>query len=167
MAFTIYDASVPVFTRMLTSLGKVLDKGAAFAEARKIDPAALLATRLYPDMFPLLRQVQTATDHAKGAAARLSRTEIPKFPDNETSFAELAGRLDKTIAFIGSIDPKAFDGATDRDVTLVLGGKERLVNGQAYLLQTAWPNFFFHVTTAYAILRHVGVEIGKRDYLGT
>jgi hypothetical protein len=167
MAFTIYDASVPVFTRMLTSLGKVLDKGAAFAEARKIDPAVLLATRLYPDMFPLSRQVQTATDHAKGAAARLSRTEIPKFADNEATFAELGGRIDKTLAFIGGIDRKAFEGAESRDVTLVTGGKERLVNGQAYLLETACPNFFFHVTTAYAILRHVGVEIGKRDYLGT
>jgi hypothetical protein len=167
MAFNLYEASAPLFARMLTNLGKVLEKGAAFAEARKIDPAVLLATRLYPDMFPLARQVQTATDHAKGAAARLSRTEIPKFPDDEKSFAELGARLDKTIAFIGGIDPKAFEGAADRDVTLVLGGKERVINGQAYLLQTAYPNFFFHVTTAYAILRHVGVEIGKRDYLGT
>jgi hypothetical protein len=168
MAFTVYDASVPVFTRMLTSLARVLDKGAAFAEARKLDPGLLLATRLYPDMFPLSRQVQLATDHAKGASARLSRTEVPKFPDTEATFPELAARIDRTVAFMAGIDRQAFEGAEERDVTLTSGGgKERLLNGQVYLLTTAYPNFYFHVTAAYAILRHVGVEIGKRDYLGT
>lgn len=166
MAFTIYDASVPVFTRMLTSLSRVLAKGAAFAEARKIDPAVLLATRLYPDMFPLSGQVQLATDHAKGAGARLSRTDVPKFPDVETTFAELVARIEKTTAFLGGIDRAAFDGADERDVTLRLGGQERQVNGQMYLLNIAHPNFYFHVTTAYGILRHVGVEIGKRDFIG-
>lgn len=167
MAFTVYEASVPVFTRVLTSLSRVLEKGAAFAEARKLDPAVVLATRLYPDMFPLSRQVQLASDHAKGASARLSRTEVPKFPDSEATFAELGERLQKTIAFIGGIDRAAFDGAEGRDVTLMSGGKERVLNGQDYLLMSAYPNFYFHVTTAYAILRHVGVEIGKRDFLGS
>ncbi|MBN8996022.1 MAG: DUF1993 domain-containing protein [Rhizobiales bacterium] len=166
MAFTIYDASVPVFTRMLASLSHVLTKGASFAEARKIDPAVLLATRLYPDMFPLSRQVQLATDHAKGASARLSQTENPKMPDTEATFAELAGRIEKTLAFIGGIDRKAFDGADGREVTLMQGGKERVHPGPAYLTGIALPNFFFHVTTAYDILRHVGVEIGKRDFVG-
>ncbi len=166
MAFTVYDASVPIFTRMLTSLSHVMSKGAAFAEARRIDPVVLLGTRLYPDMFPLSSQVQLATDHAKGASARLSQTEVPKFADTEATFAELAGRIEKTLAFIGGIDRSAFDGADTRDVTLMLGGKERVHPGPTYLTTIALPNFFFHVTTAYAILRQIGVEIGKRDFVG-
>jgi hypothetical protein len=166
MTFSIYDASVPVFTQMLNGLSRVLDKAAAFAEARKIDPAVMLATRLYPDMFPLLRQVQSSTDHAKGASARLAGVEVPKFPDVETSFPELKVRLDKTLGFIGGLDAKSFEGAENRDVVLGSAGRERVLNGQVYLLTSGLPNFYFHVTTAYAILRHLGLEIGKRDFLG-
>ncbi len=166
MPLSIYDASVPVFTRLLTGLSAVLDKANAFAEARKIDPAVILATRLYPDMFPLSRQVQSSTDHAKGASARLARVEVPKFPDVETTFPELKARIDKTVAFIGGLDRAAFDGAEDRDITLITGGRERVLNGQDYFLTSGLPNFYFHVTTAYAILRHMGLEIGKRDFLG-
>ncbi len=166
MTLSIYDASVPVFTQMLTGLSRILDKAAAFAEARKIDPAVMLAIRLYPDMFPLSRQIQSSTDHAKGASARLAGVEVPKFPDAETTFPEMKARLEKTLAFIGGLDRKAFDGAEDRDIVLINGGRERVMKGQAYLLTSGLPNFYFHVTTAYAILRHIGLEIGKGDFLG-
>ncbi|MEI9900735.1 MAG: DUF1993 family protein [Hyphomicrobium sp.] len=167
MTLSIYDASVPLFTRGLGGLSHVLDKAAAFAEARNIDPAVLLALRLYPDMYPLTRQVQSATDHAKGAGARLAGVEVPKFPDVETTFPELKARLDKTIAFIGGLDRQAFEGAEDRDVVLGTGASQRVLKGRVYLFTSSLPNFYFHVTTAYAILRQVGLEIGKRDFLGS
>jgi hypothetical protein len=167
MAFTIYQASVPVFQRRLTALSAIIDKAAAFAEARKIDPVTLIHFRLYPDMFPFVRQVQTATDHAKGATARLAGLEVPRFADTEASFDELKARIAKTLQFIDAVEPGAMDGAEDREVTLTIGGKERTLKGSFYLLNHAMPNFYFHVTTAYAILRHNGVELGKNDFMGS
>jgi hypothetical protein len=167
MAFTIYQASVPVFQRRLTALSAIIDKAAAFAEARKIDPVTLIHFRLYPDMFPFARQVQTATDHAKGATARLAGLEVPRYADTESSFDELKARIAKTLQFIDAVEPGAMDGAEDREVTLTIGGKERTLKGGFYLLNHAMPNFYFHVTTAYAILRHNGVELGKNDFMGS
>jgi hypothetical protein len=161
-----YLVSVPVFQRRLTALTAILEKAETFVEARKIDPNALLQARLYPDMFPLTRQVQTATDHAKGASARLARLEIPRFADTETSFAELKARIARTLEFIETIEPAALEGSEDRDVQLMLGGKERTMKGEPYLMNFAMPNFYFHVTTAYAILRHNGVDLGKTDFMG-
>ncbi len=166
MAVSIYQVSVPVFLNMLANLSKILDKAAAHAEAKKIDPSVLLGYRLAPDMFSLTRQVQIASDHAKRGAARLAGAEPPAYEDNEASFAELKARIDKTAAFIKSLTPAQFEGAESREITLKLGGEPRKVLGEAYLLQNALPNFFFHVTTAYAILRHCGVDLGKGDYLG-
>jgi hypothetical protein len=166
MTITMYDVSVPVFTRMLTNLSGILDGAAEYAVARKIDPAVLLSARLYPDMFPLTRQIQSSTDHANRASARLARAEIPRFPDVETTIDELKARIGRALAFVGGIDPNAFIGAEDRDVTLVTGGREWTMNGKDYFLNSALPNFFFHVTTAYNILRHNGLEIGKSNYLG-
>jgi hypothetical protein len=145
----------------------ILDKAAAFTDARKIDPAVLLATRLYPDMFPLARQVQTAADHAKSGAGHLAGAEIPRFADTEKTFAELKERIAKTVAFIEGLDRAAFEGVESREVTFMTGGRERTLSGLDYLFRQSMPNFYFHVTTAYAILRHLGVEIGKRDFMGS
>jgi hypothetical protein len=161
-----YQASVPVFLKMLGNLSAILDKGAAFAAAKKVDPAVLLGYRLAPDMLNLTRQVQIASDHAKRCTARLAGIEPPPYEDNETSFAELKARIDKTVAFIETVEPGRIDGSETREITLKLGGNTKVLSGQTYLLHNALPNFFFHVTTAYAILRHAGVEIGKGDYLG-
>ena len=128
--------------------------------------AKLLNDRLAPDMFPFTRQVQTATDHAKGASARLAGLEVPRFADTEASFDELKARIARTLEFIDAIEPAALEGAEDRDVTLMIAGKERTMKGAFYLLNSAMPNFYFHVTTAYAILRHNGVELGKNDFMG-
>lgn len=166
MSFTIYQASAPVFIRGLKGLITVLDKAAAHVAAKKIDPQALLQARLFPDMFPLVRQVQIAADFAKGAAGRLAGAELPAYADDETSFDELMARLRKTIAFIEGLDPAAFAGAEDRDITLVRRGETSVHKGATYLLDQALPNFYFHCATAYAILRHNGVEVGKKDYLG-
>lgn len=145
----------------------VLTKAAEHAAARKIDPPALLQARLFPDMFPLLRQVQIATDFARSVAARLAGVEVPSAPDTEQSFDELQQRIASTLAFLDSLDPAAFDGSDTREIVLRPGTpKERTLSGQAYLLSYGLPQFFFHVTTAYALLRHGGVEIGKRDYMG-
>jgi hypothetical protein len=165
MSLSLYDTSVPVFTQLLTAASHNLDKAAAFAEAKKIDPGILFGSRLYPDMFPFIRQIQTACDNAKGASARIANVEIPRFADDETTIDQLKARIQKTIDFMAGLDRKAFDGAEERDVTLTQGGTERKVNAKTYLLSQALPNFFFHVTTAYAILRHNGVELGKRDYM--
>jgi hypothetical protein len=161
-----YQASVPVFIQGLTGLGGVIDKAAAHAAERKIDPAALLQARLYPDMFPFARQVQIATDFAKGGAARLAGVEFPAYEDSETSFEELKARVDKTIAFLRTLDAAQIDGSEERDISLVRRGETSIVKGQAYLLEQAMPNFYFHITTAYAIQRHNGVEVGKRLFLG-
>jgi hypothetical protein len=160
-----YQASVPVFQRTLGALDKILDKAAAYAAERKIDPATLLGARLYPDMFPLSRQVQIATDHAKGASARLAGVPVPSFEDNEKTFAELKARIGKTLDFIGTFKPAQIDGSEGRDISLKAGPRELTFKGQDYLLFFALPNFYFHATTAFGILRHNGASIGKLDFL--
>ena len=162
-----YQASAPRFVNMLNNLSALLDKAQAHAEARKIDPAALTAFRLYPDMFPLTRQVQIACDAAKGAVARLAGMEIPKHEDTEQTFADLKTRIAKTVEFIQSVPASKIEGSEERAVTIKLRGQETTFKGAPYLLGFAWPNFYFHVTTAYNILRHNGVEVGKRDFLGS
>jgi len=163
-----YVASVPVFKQLLGGLSGVLTKAAEHAAARKIDPPALLQARLFPDMFPLLRQVQIATDFARSVCARLAGVEVPSAPDTEQSFDELQQRIASTVAFLDSLDPAGFDGSETREIVLRPGTpKERTLSGQAYLLSYGLPQFFFHVTTAYALLRHSGVDIGKRDYMGS
>jgi hypothetical protein len=155
-----------VFSRQLANLKTILEKAAAHAEQRKIDPAVLVAGRLFPDMLPLSKQVQIATDHAKGAAARLVGLEPPKYEDTETTFTELIARIAKTIAYLESFSIAQFDGADERTVSLTMRGNTLTFGGTEYLVRYALPNFYFHVTTAYAILRHSGVEIGKGDFLG-
>lgn len=162
MSFGLYDASAPVFVRALTNLSALMDK----ALAQGFDEAKLLEARLAPDMRPFPNQIQLASDSAKGAVARLTGTDNPSMADTETSFAELKARIDATVAFIHSVDRSAFEGGEDRDVVLKFPGGEQHFKGGAYLTGFALPNFFFHVTTAYALLRAAGVEIGKRDYLG-
>jgi hypothetical protein len=166
MNISMYQASAPRFVNILTNLSAILDKAQAHVEARKIDPAALTGYRLFPDMLPMTRQVQIACDAAKGAVARLAGVDIPKHEDIEQTFAELKARIAKTIAFVGSIKPAQLDGTEDKDITLKLGGKDTTFKGMQYLLGFALPNFYFHVMTAYNILRHNGVEIGKNDYIG-
>ncbi len=164
--FTMYDATIPPIKRALTNLSAILKKGEDYANAKKIEPAVLLNARLFPDMYPLTRQVQIATDMSKGAAARLAGVDIPKYEDNETSFAELQARIAKTVAFIDSIKPAQMEGSETRDVTIAVRKIELTFTGQAYLQRWVLPNVYFHVTTAYNILRHNGVELGKADYLG-
>jgi hypothetical protein len=166
MSISMYQASVPVFQRMLKSVDAVLDKGAAYAAERKFDPSVLLTARLFPDMFALTRQVQIATDHAKGATARLAGLPVPSFADTEATFPELKARIAKTLDFIATVKPAQIDGSEARDISLKAGPRELSFKGQDYLLFFALPNFYFHVTTAFAILRHNGVPIGKLDYLG-
>ena len=167
MTLCVYSASVPVFRNMLGALAAVLEKAEAHAQQHKIEPAALLQARLFPDMFPLLRQVQVATDFAKGASARLAGEEVPRYEDSETSFAELQQRISKTLGYIESLPQAAFDAAGERAITHGAGERARhFERGDDYLTGFVLPNFFFHVTTAYAILRHNGVPIGKRDFLG-
>jgi len=166
MPLSMYQASVPVFQRTLGALDKILDKAAAYAEERKIDPAVLVGARLYPDMFPLSRQVQIATDAAKGAAARLAGLPVPSFEDTEKTFPELKARIAKTLSFIATVKPDQIDGSEGRDITLSAGTRELSFKGQEYLLFFALPNFYFHTTTAFGILRHNGVPIGKLDFLG-
>lgn len=160
-----HGTSIPVFTHFLNSLSALLEKAEAHCEARKVDPAVMLAMRLYPDMFALTRQVQIAADAAKGAGARLTGTPVPSFPDEEKTFAELQARIAKTIAFLSSLKPEQFDGAETRAISFKAGGREMSFSGAGYLERWAKPNFFFHVSMAYAILRHNGVELGKTDYL--
>jgi uncharacterized protein len=166
MKISMYQASVPMFIRMLNNLAAVLDKGAAHAEAKKIDPSVLINARLYPDMLPLARQVQIAGDGAKGAAARLAGLEPPKYEDTETSFSDLKGRIQKTISYLNTLKPEQIDGSEERAVTIPIRGQPVTFQGLPYLLNHAVPNLYFHVTTAYDILRHNGVEIGKADFLG-
>ena len=166
MTISMYQACVPTFIRVLDNLAAVLEKAAAHAEAKKIDPAVLIASRLYPDMFPLLKQVQIAADAAKGGAARLAQLEPPAYEDNETTFAELVARLRRTVAYLGTLKPEQIDGSEERTVTWKTRTATKSMQGMPYLLNHVLPNLFFHVTTAYAILRHNGVEIGKGDFLG-
>ena len=167
MSLSLHTASVPVFTQLLGGLADVLAKAQAHATERKIEPDALLQSRLFPDMFPLLRQVQIACDFAKSVSARLAGAEVPAWEDNERTFDELQARIARTVAFIGGLGPAAFAEAGHREIVLRPGTpKERRLEGQAYLLSYGLPQFFFHVTTAYALLRHGGVEIGKKDFMG-
>ena len=164
---SVYSASVPVFRHMLGALADVLEKAEAHAQERKIEPDALLQARLFPDMFPLVKQVQIATDFAKGATARLAGAEVPRYDDTERTFAELQQRISKTLGYIESVRPDAFEGAEARAVTHGAGERARHFDrGDAYLSGFVLPNFYFHLTTAYAILRHNGVPLGKRDFLG-
>lgn len=168
MSSSIYTTSIPVFKQMLGGLKGVLAKAEAHVTAKNIDPNALLQARLFPDMFPLLRQVQVASDFAKSVSARLAGVEVPKMEDKETTFAELQSRIDTVLAFIGGLDAGKFDEAATREIITQAGTpKEKRFTGQSYLLNYGLPHFFFHTTTAYAILRHNGVEIGKKDYIGT
>jgi hypothetical protein len=166
MAITMYAASVPVFKHILGTLSVVLDKAEAHAAAKKIEPAALLQARLFPDMFTLRRQVMIATDFAKGTCARLAGVDVPKYEDTEQTFEELKARIAKTQAFISTLSAAQIDGSEEREITTQVGHETRKFSGQHYLLHYALPNFFFHVTTAYDILRHNGVELSKRDYIG-
>jgi hypothetical protein len=166
MTLSMYQASVPVLARGLENLAAILAKAAAHAEAKKIDPAVFLNARLAPDMFPLSRQVQIASDAAKACVARLAGIEVPGYPDTESTFPELQARIAKTVAFVKSATAAQIDGSEARTVTLKMRGEEVTFRGQDYLLNLALPNFYFHVTTAYDILRHNGVDLGKSDYLG-
>ena len=168
MTNAIYTASLPVFKQMLGGLKTVLSKAEAHTVDKKIDPNALLQARLYPDMFPLLRQVQVASDFAKSVSARLAGVEVPKLADDEQSFADLQARLDTVLAFMDSLDVALFDDAATREIVSQAGTpKEKRFTGQSYVLNYGLPHFFFHTTTAYAILRHNGVEVGKKDYIGS
>jgi uncharacterized protein len=166
MSITMYQASVPAFQRALKTLDAIIDKAAAYAEERKIDPAALTSARLYPDMHPLNRQVHLLSDAAKGACARLAGLPVPSFEDTETTFPELKARIAKTLDFIATVKPEQIDGSEGRVITLKAGAREYTFTGQDYLVFFVLPNFYFHVATAYAILRHNGVPLGKLDYLG-
>lgn len=166
MSLSMYQASVPVFTRALNNLSHVLDKGAAFAEERKIDPSVLINSRLAPDMLPLSKQVQIASDMALRGSARLAGAEVTNVPDTETSFAELKGRVAKTISTIEAFTADRIDGSEDRKITITVGGKDWTFTGRDYLFNFVLPNLFFHATATYLILRHNGVELGKMDFLG-
>lgn len=166
MSLSLYQASVPQFVRMFGNLSAILDKAAAHAEAKKIDPSVLLNARLAPDMHPLTRQVQIASDAIKGCAARLAGVDVPSFADTESSFAELQARIAKTLDFIKSLSPEQIDSGEGREIVLKFPGAELKFSGPDYLLHFVLPNFYFHVTTAYAILRHNGLDVGKMDYLG-
>jgi hypothetical protein len=165
MTISMYQASVPAFQRTLGALDAILDKAGTYAADRKIDSAVLTAARLSPDMFPLIRQVQFSSDHAKGASARLAGLPVPSFADTETTLPELKARIAKTLDFIATVRPDQIDGSEGRDISLKAGARELSFKGQDYLVFFALPNFYFHVTTAYAILRHNGVPLGKLDYL--
>lgn len=166
MPLSMHEVSVPVFERRLKSLSAILEKAEAFAAAKKIEPEVLLNARLAPDMFPLKRQVQLASDFAKGAAARLSGQDIPKWEDTEASFGDLKARIAKTVDYLGTFAAAQINGSEERDIALTIAKQPVTLKGQAFLLNYAFPHFFFHITTAYDILRHNSVEIGKRDFMG-
>ena len=168
MTNSIYTSSIPVFKQMLGGLQTVLHKAQAHAADKKMDPNAFLQARLFPDMFPLLRQVQVASDFAKSVSARLAGVEMPKTEDNEQTFEQLQTRIETVLAFIDSLDAAKFDDAATREIVTQAGTpKEKRFTGQSYLLNYGLPHFFFHTTTAYAIVRHNGVEVGKKDYIGS
>jgi hypothetical protein len=167
MTLSMYAASVPVFKQILGALDAVLGKAAVYATEKKIDPAVLLQSRLYPDMLPLVRQVQIASDFAKGISGRLAGVDLPAHEDSEQTLDELRARIAKVLALIDSLNADQFAGSEQREIVLRPGTpKERKFAGQAYLLSYGLPNFFFHVTTAYALLRHNGLSIGKADFMG-
>ena len=163
---SMYDAAIPPLLRSLKNLAKILKIGEAHADTKKIEHANFLNARLFPDMYPLTRQVQIATDISKGAAARLANIELPKYEDNETTFDELQARIAKTIAFIESVKPEKLEGSESREVVITIRSIDLKFTGKDYLLNWVNPNVYFHVTTAYNILRHNGVELGKSDFLG-
>jgi hypothetical protein len=163
---SIYDATIPPLKRALSNLAAILKKGEEYADAKKVEHQVLLNSRLFVDMYPLTRQVQIATDMSKGAGARLAAVEIPKYEDNETSFAELQARIAKTIAFLDAIKPEQLTGAEKREITVTIRKTDLKFSGQDYLLKWVLPNVYFHITTAYNILRHNGVELAKQDFLG-
>jgi len=167
MSISMYQVAIPSLAQSLNNLVAILEKGAAHAETKKIDPSVLISSRLYPDMFPLSRQVQIASDIARRGVARLAGEEAPALEDKETTFAELSDRLHKVIAFIESFTPEQIDGSEEKLITLPIGKETMTFAGQSYLLFFVLPNVYFHVTTAYDILRHCGVELGKRDFLGS
>ncbi|NOU43933.1 MAG: DUF1993 domain-containing protein [Methyloglobulus sp.] len=166
MSLSMYDASIPVFVRMLGNLSAILEKAVVHAETKNIDPAIFVNARLAPDMYPLAKQIQIATDIVKGGAARLAGVDVPSYADNEATFADLQARIAKTVAFLQSINAEQINGSEGKSVTLTLRGKDINFIGQPYLLDFVLPNLYFHVTITYAILRHNGVDIGKMDYLG-
>ncbi len=162
---SMYDATITPLRRALSSLSHILNKGEAYADAKGIEHTVLLNARLFPDMYPIIRQVYIATDMSKGAAARLAGLEVPKYEDTETTFAELQARITKTLAFIDTIKPEQLVGSATRDITITVRKTDLHFNGQDYLLKWVMPNVYFHVTTAYNILRHNGCELGKPDFL--
>ncbi len=167
MALSLHTASIPVFKQLLSALREILQKAEAHAAAHNIDANVLLQARLYPDMFPLLRQVQIAADFARGIAARLGNIEVPANANSEASFADLLGLIDSTNSFLDGIAPTQMEGAETREIVLRPGTpKEKRLSGSQYLLSYGLPQFFFHLTTSYAILRHNGLDVGKRDYMG-
>ncbi len=166
MSISTHAASVEIFDHMLGALVKCIAKAKAHCEAKKIEPDALTSARLYPDMFPFWRQVCLASDFAKGPVARLAGVDVPAWEDKERTFDELTQRLEKTREFIKGVAKEKFADAAARDVTVKIGGQDMTMSGEVYLLRMATPNFYFHMTTAYDILRHAGVELGKRDFLG-
>ena len=166
MPISMYQASVPAFLHTIAALQKILDKAVAHADGKKIDHTAFLGARFFPDMFPLVKQVQLVSDFAKNGSARLAGIEAPKMADTEASFEELKERLKKTVDFVNTLKPAQIDGSEAREITFPVAGKPRTFTGQEYLVNWVLPNFYFHATTTYALLRHNGVEVGKRDYLG-
>jgi hypothetical protein len=166
MSLSVYQSSVPVFERSLNAFTAILDKAAAHAAASKFDPAIYMTMRLRPDMFALARQTQAFCDHAKNGSARLAGAEAPRFEDNEASLDELKARVKKTLDVLAGLDAKAIDAGAEREIIIPLGQRKAKMIGANYLLHYALPNFYFHLTTAYDILRYAGVAIGKRDYMG-
>ena len=166
MSLSMYQASIPSFIHILGNLTVILDKAAAYAEQKKIDPAVLINARLAPDMFALARQIQIATDIVKGSAARLAGVEVPSYPDTEATFPELKARIAKTVSFLQNFKADQIDGSEGNTINLKVGGRDLSFKGQIYLFNFVIPNFYFHVTTTYAILRHNGLDIGKSDFLG-
>lgn len=166
MSISMYQISIPVFVRMFDNLSAILEKAEQYAAEKKFDPGVLVNARLAPDMFPLSRQIQIATDVTKGGAARLAGVEIPSYADTEATFAELQARIKKTVDFLKGFKPGQIDGTEEKVIQLKVGGRDLSFSGQDYLLHFVIPNLYFHITAAYAILRHNGVLIGKLDYLG-
>ena len=165
MPVSLYQIAVPSFQKHLNALDAILDKAADYATAKKIDPSVLLTARLYPDMLDFKRQVQIAADFAKGTPARLAGVEVPSYPDTEVTIPELKARIAKTLAFIETLKPEQMEGAENKEITIKAGPNDMTFSGQDYLLHFALPNFYFHCATAYGILRHNGLEIGKRDFM--
>lgn len=166
MSLAVYNTTIPVFIQYLTNLNTILKKSEDHALTRKIEPSVLLNSRLFPDMFPLIRQVQIASDTAKAAGARLTGQEAPKFEDTETTYDQLYARIQKTIDYLKSLAPESFEGAQARAIAFKVAGRDIQFDGATYITTWVFPNLLFHITTAYNILRHNGVDIGKRDFLG-